>query len=195
MLRVKNKLPNKYVVIYPNKVIKNCQLKQIEVLSFCENVTTVNKCLKIILWGYHLCQVNPKYALVLEVPLSLKNEKTQEPSRTIKNKQEGEEDIINKTLRFDIAFYDTMKGRYTHFVEYDGHTGHYTDIKMITNDVMKERFCASLNVKLLRISSKYSLDYTQLDEWFYNFESSSSVSYFLPEHYTERNKLVEKLNI
>lgn len=184
MLRVKNKLPVKHVFIEPKKVLKNknCNLGKIQVLSFCENVTTVNKCLKIILWGYHLCQVNPKYAMALEVPLSLK-------------KEEEEEEYKNKTLRFDIGFYDTMSRRYTHFIEYDGHSGHYTDVKMITNDVMKERFCASLNVKLLRISSKYVLDYKQLDDWFYSSSLSSSVSYFLPDHYVERDKLVQRLNI
>ena len=182
MLRVKNVLPNIRVIINPSKII-NCKLSKIEVHSFTEKVSSVNKCLKIILWAYHLCVSNNHYQLALEVPLTLRNEEPLSLTTQVKA----------KTLRFDLGFYDTKINKYTHFIEYDGHDRHYSDVKMIANDILKERFCDSLNVKLLRVSNKYELNYKELDFWFYS--NPSNLTYLSPTHYRERNELISRLQL
>lgn len=172
MLRVKNRIPDNYVEIDASSITKS-DIGKVKIRSFNKNPSTVNKCLLIILWAYHLCKTTNN-ELVLEIPLKIEREKC-------------------SSLKFDIGIFHLPTKKYTHFIEYDGFSGHFTDVKMMTNDVLKERFCLTVGVKLLRISPKYSLNLYQLDDWF--FHEKQSLSYFNIVDYNSRNELIKNLKI
>jgi hypothetical protein len=113
------------------------------------------------------------HELVLEVPLKIEKQR-------------------NSALKFDIGIFNREKKRYVAFIEYDGYSGHFTDIKQIQNDILKERFCLTVSVKLLRISSKFIFNIRELDNWFF---STNTICYFYPEHYFERNELIKRLDL
>ena len=175
MLRVKNILPNNFVEIYPDEIVAS-NIGIVKIRSFNKKPSDVNKCLIIILWAYHACQISGN-ELVLEVPLKLEKEKANEK---------------NSCLKFDMGIYNLSTKKYVAFIEYDGFSGHFTDVKQINNDLLKERFCKTVSVKLLRISGKYVFNIRELDFWFLSKEKI--VSYFYPNDYTERKKLIETLN-
>jgi hypothetical protein len=176
MLRVKNILPNNFVEI--NTEVVGANIGNVKVRSFNKNPSSVHKCLVINLWAYHTCASSGN-ELVLEVPL-----KIQIPVKIEKEK--------NSCLKFDMGIFNLSTQKYTGFIEYDGFSGHFTDVKQIKNDLLKERFCKTVGVKLLRISSRYTFNIRELDFW---FSQSSGVSYFSPHDYLERNNLVKVLNL
>ncbi len=172
MLRVKNIMPDNYVEI-DAKAVLGSDIGKVKIRSFNKKPSCVNRCLVIILWAYHLCKTTDN-ELVLEIPLKIEREKF-------------------SSLKFDMGIYHLPTRKYTHFIEYDGFSGHFTDVKMITNDILKERFCLTVGVKLLRISPKYVLNLYQLDNWFFN--DINLLSYFNPPDYNSRNELIHLLKI
>ena len=178
MLRVKNILPENFVEINADEIVGS-NIGKVKIRSFNKKPSDVNKCLVIILWAYHACQISGN-ELVLEVPLKLEKEKTNGNN----NK--------NSCLKFDMGIYNLSTKKYIAFVEYDGYSGHFTDVKQINNDLLKERFCKTVAVKLLRISPKYVFNIRELDFWF--LSKDKIVSYFYSNDYSERNKLIETLN-
>lgn len=180
MLRVKNVLPNNFVEI--NTGIVGSKIGNVKIRSFNKNPSSVHKCLIVILWAYHAC-VTSGNELVLEVPLKV------EKNKEDKEDKEGK----NSCLKFDIGIYNLSSKKYIGFIEYDGYSGHFTDTKQIKNDLLKERFCKTVEVKLLRISSKYTFNIHQLDFWFYH--NSEIISYFSKQDYLERDNLIKMLNL
>lgn len=171
MLRVKNILPNNFVEIDADKIIGS-NIGMVKIRSFNKKPSCVNKCLIIILWAYHSCKISGN-ELVLEIPLKIEKDK-------------------NSSLKFDMGIYNLSSKKYIGFIEYDGFTGHFTDVKQIGNDLLKERFCKTVSVKLLRISSRYVFNIQELDSW---FVSKEILSYFNQIDYSERNKLIKTLNL
>ena len=176
MLRVKNILPNNFVEIDADKIVGS-NIGILKIRSFNKKPSCVQKCLIIILWAYHACTTSGN-ELVLEVPL----------------KFEKDDDVgKNKNLKFDMGIYNLSTKKYIGFIEYDGYSGHFTDVKQISNDLLKERFCKTVGVKLLRISSKYVFNIRELDFWF--ISKDQIVSYFSSKDYSERDILIKTLNL
>ena len=92
-----------------------------------------------------------------------------------------------------MGIYNLSTKKYIGFIEYDGFSGHFTDVKQISNDLLKERFCKTVSVKLLRISSKYVFNIRELDFWF--ISKDRIVSYFSSKDYSEREILIKTLNL
>jgi len=211
MLRIKNKLPNTYVSLNISKLYPTCNSQSsadhndnpqsnIIIRSFHKNITTVDQCLKIILWSYIKCKEN-NYELVLEVPMTLEKEEKEKEKDKLNDNSRQDKAFKQKCLKFDIGLFNLTQKRYTHFIEYDCYSGHYTDINQIQNDVIKERFCSTVGVRLLRISNKYDLNIHDLDNWFISSDrvksedTSEYVTYFNKSDYSSRNQLISKLNI
>ena len=178
MLRVKNILPENFVEVDADEVVGS-NIGKVKIRSFNKKPSDVNKCLVIILWAYHACKFSGN-ELVLEVPLKLER------------KEEGNNNK-NSCLKFVMGIYNLSTKKYIAFVEYDGYSGHFTDVKQIKNDLLKERFCKTVDVKLLRISPKYVFNIRELDFWF--ISKSKEISYFYPNDYSERDKLIKTFNI
>ena len=176
MLRVKNVLPDNFVEINADNIVGS-NIGIVKVRSFNKKPSCVQKCLIIILWAYHACTTSGN-ELVLEVPL--KFEKDDEISK-------------NSCLKFDMGIFNLSTKKYIGFIEYDGFSGHFTDVKQISNDLLKERFCKTVSVKLLRISSKYVFNIRELDFWF--ISKDRILSYFSPKDYSERDILIKNLNL
>ena len=173
MLRVKNILPENFVEIDAEKIVGS-HIGKVKIRSFNQKPSCVNKCLIIILWAYHACKTSGN-ELVLEVPLKL------------------EKEVKNSCLKFDMGIFNLSTKKYIAFIEYDGFSSHFTDVKQISNDLLKERFCKTVNVKLLRISPKYVFNIRELDFWF--MSKSKQISYFHFQDYSQRNELISILSL